>query len=308
MIGLRNRRRLGALLWGAGVVAAIAWTQVQTSHTHAVPGLGHAPTQLIASTVDGRIAAVDVELHDLVEPGARVLQMAPELVAHEREVAAAEFLALTGVDEEAAEERIERSRDQARAQQLRAEAAALDARITSLRRLLGQGAASQREIDDATAKRDELRLQIARAQPDDTPIETTAWSVVAALRRLDEVEARLASLTVHASVGGQVAAIHRQAGDVVRRGDPVVTVEVPDASEVIAWVPSTTSPSPGADAVVERSDGSRLPARVLSVSAGTAVLPEQIWTIPGRPQYGRSVRVQLVDATVRPREPVRVFL
>lgn len=287
---------------------AVGWAQLHRSQGVASPGLGHSQSLLIASAIDGRIERVAVNLHDTVEEGATVVQMSPEFLRHERDVAAAEFLALTGAPLQDPEEQIERSRDLARSQQLKAEEAALAARIKSLRQLLEKGAASKSEVDQAVAKQREVRLQIARAEPDSLVEETTAWAVVAALRRLDEVESRLDALTVRSTFAGQVAMVHRHAGEVVRRGEPVLTVESPEAGEVIAWISASLSPVLGSAAVVQRSDGTKLSGEVVSLSAGTAVLPEQIWTIPGRPQYGRSVRVKLTDGTVRPREPVRVFL
>ncbi|MCA9567841.1 MAG: HlyD family efflux transporter periplasmic adaptor subunit [Myxococcales bacterium] len=308
MIGIRNRRRLGALVWGLGVVVAVGWSSVQSRDQGAVPGLGRERVVQIASEIDGRVDAVEVELHDDVHAGEVVVRMAPTHLELEREIAAAELLAIAQAPTVDPEQAVERARDQARVKQLQGESEAVAGRIRSLRRLVEGGAASQAELDEALAREEELRLKLARARPDPVDAPSSAWSVVAALRRLDAVEARLEGLSLRSTIDGRVAAVHRLPGEVVRKGEPVVTVERETSEEVIAWVAPQRVPEPGAAAVVQRSDGTRVKGEVVSVSPGSAVLPEQIWTMPGRPQYGIPVRVRLSGASIRPREPVRVFL
>lgn len=305
-MGIRLRRRLGGVLWGLGVLVAIGWSTVQGAKKDAFPGLGREHAILIASEFDGRIASVEVELHDPVASGDVVLRLDPARAELEREVASAEILALTDAPMLDPDEEVERLQDEARSRQVQAELGALEARIRSLERLLQSGAASQAELDQALARRKVLQLKLERAAPEEIEV-ASAWSVVAALRRLDEVEARVEGFTLRSALEGQVAAVLRRPGEVVKRGEPLLRVERPNADEVITWVHAHKVPKPGASAVVERSDGSHVTGEVVSVSAGSDLMPEQIWTIPGRPQYGVAVRVKLTDA-VRPREPVRVFL
>lgn len=305
-LGIRMRRRLGALVWGLGVLGAAGWSLQQRQAGQVFPGIGRETVVLVAADTDGRVNALEVGLHDEVRAGEVLVRLQDDQLVIEREVVAAELLAIAQSPDGAPEAMVDRTRDAARLRQIDLELEAVEARIRSLRTLLASGAASDGELQEAIARRDELRRRRVRVAEPEAVAST--WDVVAALRRLDSVEARLQGLELRASIDGRVAAVHRRPGEVVRRGEPVLTVEESDADEVLAWVAPQSVPEPGAPVQVARADGSRLGGTIVSVSAGPDVLPESIWTIPGRPQYGVAVRVRLEGASVRPREPVRVFL
>lgn len=307
-LGVRMRRRLGAAIWFFGVGAAVLWSWQQAREPTVFPGLGREMVIEIASEVDGRLNTLEVDLHDEVQVGEIVARLQEEHVAIQREIAAAQLLAVAQTPETSPDEAIRSTRDTARRKQIRLEIEAVNARVASLEALLASGAATRSELDGALARREELRRRLARSA-DRTPEDPgSTWDVVAALRRLDAVEARLEALSLRTSMAGRVAAVHRRPGEVVRRGEPLLTIEDPSAEEVLTWVSTTRIPAVGTPVTVQRADGSRLAGQIVSVSAGPTLLPEQVWTLPGRPQYGVPVRVQLDGASVRPREPVRVLL
>ncbi len=300
-MGIRARRHVGAFLWLLGVGIALVWAQLQP-RAGAIPGLGRDRVIRIAATMDGRIDDVLVELHQRVRAGETVARLSPDRLELERAIAAAEFLALA----DPPSTNLDQALTQARRDQVRAASAVVRRRITTLERLVEAGAATAEELD---RERRRLRQLEQKALRLDTRREgRNPWPAVAALRRLDAVEARLTELELRSSIDGLVVALHHRPGAVVRKGDPLVTIEEEQAREVLAWAPPARVPNPGSTVTVQRADGSLLRGEVVSVAPGTSLIPEQIWTIPGRPQYGVSVRVRLSDAHVRPREPVQIFL
>ncbi|MEZ4318500.1 MAG: HlyD family efflux transporter periplasmic adaptor subunit [Myxococcota bacterium] len=309
---LTTRRRLGGLLWLVGVGVAVAWSSVRAPADPAVLGLGRSVVVEVSALEEGRIASVEVDLHDPVGAGQVVVHIDPAPLQTAREVLAAELLALAGPSPDDLASELKAARDRSRRIEKRAELAAVDARLDRVRRLLDEGAASRTEVDELEARRRELIADLSREGPLEED-DSNAWSVVAAAKRLDALDARIAALDLRSVLDGQVSAVHRRAGEVVRRGEPVIQVRRTSTDEVIAWAPpqgfSSGGVAQGDPLTVVRADGSELAGSVVSVGSGPTLLPERTWRDPRREEWGVAFRVRLDDgAVLLPDEPVLIRL
>jgi multidrug resistance efflux pump len=135
------------------------------------------------------------------------------------------------------------------------------------------------------------------------------WAVVAASRRLEQVEGRIARQALRAGLDGQVTWIHRNAGEVVPAGEPIVEIRPMATREVVAFLApnEVRGLTAGDRASVRRATGQVVGGELVSVGSGPQLLPEGLWHLPQLPEYGVPVRLRL-DADVAPDEPVTVRL
>lgn len=313
-MSLRGRRRLGFVAWVLGVGVAVGWALTSPGQQETWPAIARAETFEIAAAETGRLQSVDVQLHQDVVAGDVVAKMDPTTLAALREISAAEFLAISNADAADPDAHTDAVRKRAATLQLQTELELLDRQIDGLASLVAEGAASQSEVDERRIERTALvaRIRAKRAEANadaiDASIAPSAWAVVASLKRLEAVDARLAQLELKTELSGRVSAVLRRSGEVVRRGDPIVTIRQPSSNEVLAFVPSHRVPEAGASSVVLRADGSELVGSVVSVSPGPDLLPEAIWSLPGRPERGVAVLVRVEGGEVTSNEPLRVRL
>ncbi len=303
---LQTRRRIGGLLWVAGAVLAVVWANVRGPDQPPIMGVGRAEVMQIQAVETGRITAVEVDLHDGVGVGEVVARLDPTLLEKEREVLAAELLALSSSGGDV-EDQVDAARDEAKRIRKQAELASIEAQLDRLRRLEEEGAASASEVSRAEAKRREVLAELGRAT--DSPLEarSTTWNVVVAAKRIEELDLRIADLELRSTLTGQVTAVHRRPGEVVRRGDPILEVREASTDEIVAWVPPGTAVLEGGQMRVHRGDGTRMGASVLSVGAGPTMKPPNTRVDPSREEWGVAVRLQLEEgATIHPDEPVRL--
>lgn len=331
---LKNRRRMGVLIWALGVVVALAWAGGRTTVREG-RGVGYASHLEISALEAGRLAEVMVGLHQQVDAADIIARMDPLPLSQEREILAAELLSLE--DQETSRVTTEARRfaqglesialDRARLrvslEEDRARLIGLSSLLETERRLLGTGASSPLKVQDLERESDALVARInaeedalataeaslvaARGRVRGAPT-TNDWALVAANRRLDAMDGRLARLELTAGIDGQVTWIYHHAGEVVQAGEPIARVSRIDTAEVLAWISAGTvaGVSPGADATVIRASGELLRGSVLSVGASQMVLPQALWANPAASEYGVPVRIELAEGRVAPDEPVQV--
>jgi len=303
-----TRRRFGVLLWVLGAIAAVGWSALRPApSTQGWVGYGASVVVEVSALEEGRVESVDVGLHDSVSAGQILARMDPAPLERLREIRAAELLALAGPTPGDLQSELKAARSRSRMIQKRAELAAIDARLDQLRRLVADGAASQSEVDDANTRRNILIRDLARADSG-APDSRNLWQVVAAAKRIDDLDARIEATQLVSSLDGQVTAVFHQPGEVVRRGDPLLQVRKPATDEVIAWAQPGAVVSSGSPMTVVRSDGSELSGSVLSVGSGPTLLPSRSWRDPRREEWGIAVRVRLDEGVILPDEPVLVRL
>jgi multidrug efflux pump subunit AcrA (membrane-fusion protein) len=92
-VHLQRRRRIGGILWGAGLVVAFGWGALDTSGAEGV-GYGFAPPVNVAALETARVLEIPVHLHDAVSADQIVVRMDSEPLVEERQVAAAMLLAV----------------------------------------------------------------------------------------------------------------------------------------------------------------------------------------------------------------------
>lgn len=305
---------MGALLWVAGVAVATGWAWMSSEPGLMVPGMARSEVFEISAVDTGRIANVAVALHQRVDAGQIVAELDPTTLQAYREVTAAEFLAISNAPQADSSTYLEDVRKRSSVLQLQTELTILDRKIETLKDLAAQGAASKGEVDEKNLERKALaaRIQAKLAQngvdPNDPGVGPGAWAIVAALKQLESVDAELEQLKLRSGIPGRVSAVLRKSGEIVRRGDPILTVAADTSTEAFTWVPPQRTPAAGAPCTVIRADGSRLPCSVISTSPIADILPESMWKQPGRPDRGVTVLVRLDQGSLVPNEPLHVRL
>ncbi len=334
VVNLANRRRLGVLVWITGAVVALLWstgsTQVREGR-----GLGYAAHLEVSAVEAGRLAELSVEIHQEVHAGDVVARLDPLPLLQEREVLAAELLAVE--DQESAraanearrfaqgleDVALDRASLRVSLEEDRTHLAGLLQRLDTERGLQATGASSRFTVEDLEREASTLA---ARIQAEDEALATadaawTAargrqqaapssndWALVAATRRLEQLDGRLERLELTTGIDGQVTWIYHHPGEVVQPGEPILRVSHVDTADVLAWIPAATVGGllPGGDATVIRASGESLMGSVMSVGASPMQIPEELWRNPAGPEWGVPVRIRLADGRVAPDEPVQV--
>ena len=336
MPSLWMRRRIGMALWVLGAVVALIWGTLR-SVSYEARGMGFSPPVRVASLESGRLMALDVNLHDAVDSDTVVARMDPGPLAEEREVKSAEVLAMQEAQAAAAMNEARRFSegveslllDQAR---MRSQYLGDLALAESLREQLDiewglrtEGASSnqqvrgierQLEVVEARIVAGKQALAVADAAASEarsrkqTRPSSNEWQVVAAARALEAIENRIERMDLSAGIDGQVTAIHRSPGEVLRAGETVMEITRSGTSEVVAWIPTTATPGllAGQSAHVVRSTGQVLPAELVSVGGGPQPIPRQLWYNPAAPEWGIPVRLQVSGGQIGASEPVTVRL
>jgi multidrug resistance efflux pump len=330
------KRKIGQAAWVVGVLLAVVWGGLR-SVSYEARGVGFAPPVNVASLEGGRLATLDVQLHDDVMVDTVVARLDTTPLEEEKLIISAQLLAVqssqaTDAASEArrfAEGLEEHQLDLARLEAVINEDAALQLSLREqagiLARLEQDGATSalemrlmQRELDVVTARLDASRHAVAVARNAVGAARTRSdglsgeneWSVVAAARALDQVEARISRMDLSAGIEGQVTAIYRSPGEVVAAGEVVMEIRQRGTSEVVAWLPYAAASGlvSGSRAHVVRVSGEILAGNLLSVGSGPQQLPVQLWNNPAYPEWGLPVRIKLTGGEVGAAEPVTVRL
>lgn len=334
-MNLVTRRRVGAVIWGAGVLVALVWGGLRNVKYEA-RGIGYALPVHVSPLETGRIASLEVDLHDTVGETQVVVKLDPSVLEEEKAVVSARLLAVQ--DEQAAaaanlarrfaegveDTMLDSAKLRAQIESDRALVASLSEQLAIEKGLQDRGASSnqqvrsiERDLEVAQARLDATRRaygsasaasSAATARKEGIPL-ANEWHVVAASRELEQVEGRLGRLDLAAGIEGQVTQIFHTQGDVVQPGDVVMTITKSDTSEVVAWLPSaaTTRALAGSKAHVVRASGEVIRGSLVSVGSGIQQMPPQLWTNPAHPEWGLPVRIELAEGnSVGPSEAVTV--
>ncbi len=333
---VKGRKRLAGVAWVGGALLALGWSALDVGPVQA-RGVGFAPRLVISADEVGRLARVEVALHDEVRAGMVVARLDSSSLVAEREVLNAELLmeqeaqalAVAGEARRMAEgvegALLDRARVSAALQEDRASRVALMRDLETERGLAARGATSAQAVRDlerdlavldaGIAAREQLLTMASQAADaalggrEVNPREN-AWAIVAASRRLEAVEQRIAKMDLKAGIDGQVTWIYAAPGEVVSPGTPIMEVTYTGTSEVVAWVSAGDAAGleAGEGATVTRDSGQTLSGRLQSVGSGPRELPVALWADPGWPEYGVPVRIQLDDGEVAPDEALTVRL
>lgn len=276
--------------------------------------------------VSGRIAAVAVEEGAHVGAGDVLARLdATELDA----VRAAAAAQAAGARAQLAE--LERGarpeeRTQARAALDAAEQRLEDARreMERTRRLEAGGAVSREALEKATTAFEVMRAQAVQAReqlelvtagPRRERIDAARAQVTAAEAALEQADATLANATIHAPFAGVVTVRHREPGETVGAGQPVLTVMNPDDRWVRIYVREDrigrVALGQQARITSDSHPDSAFAGRVVHIASEAEFTPRNVQTEEERVKLVYAVKVQIVgdDAVaLKPGVPADVTL
>ena len=160
----------------------------------------------------------------------------------------------------------------------------------------------------------EARLQSARARLADwrrtqtgssegasrkTQLQPLFEKVREQKEQLKLLGSHLQSATLQATSDAYVSSILARPGDILKPGDPVMTLVEIQPRQVIAYLEERRGDSakPGTAVVGRRRNGSReqLEGRIVSVSGAVTQLPARFWQNPHIPAWGREFYIELPE-------------
>lgn len=180
----------------------------------------------IGSKIAGRIESISADQGDRVEAGQVLLRLDNADLSRQVDVARA--------DKSAAEAAVKR----ARADKTRSEAVLAAARreLARIGELVSKGVVSQVDSDKA---HDSVRIAEAGLGAARSAITEAERRATASARSLDYQAARLTETVLKAPFAGLITRRHREPGDVLVPGSPVLTLISTDQLWVSAWVDET---------------------------------------------------------------------
>jgi multidrug resistance efflux pump len=197
-------------------------------------------------------------------------------------------------------------------------AQALAARLAPLREQVRTSAdrlaAARVRVEQATSRQEAWRHQFGQAadgratQAQVQPLRDAVETRTAELQALEERRGRM---SISAPVDGHVTAINARPGDVVRVGDPAVTVTAAVSSQVVAYLAEhhRVDPVVGQRVLVRLAtgEGADLEGRIRGVSEVVTQTPSRFWASPQVAQWGREVYIDMVDGrTLKPGQQLQV--
>ncbi len=274
----------------------------------------------------GRIEAVAVREGDAVAAGDVLARLdAAELRARRNAMAAqaeAARAVLAEMEAGARAEEIGQARAGLRAATRRMEDARLD--LERARTLHQGGAISQEALDKArtvhevaAASLDQAREQLAlvEAGPRRERLEAQRAAVAAAEASLSEIDARLATATLTAPFDGRVTIRHREPGETVQPGQPVITLMDTDDRWVQIYVPEdrigTVAIGQPATITSDSYPDRQHRGEVSFVASEAEFTPRNVQTKEERVKLVYAVRVRILDDpgfTLKPGVPADVTL
>ncbi len=176
----------------------------------------------------------------------------------------------------------------------------------------------QAETENRRGLVETMEQSLQRLRPGSEAGDESADALRATLalqkERLTLLEAELRPLVLRSPIAGMVTDIHRQNGELIRAGEPVLTVRSPRAGSVTAYLrqPLRAEPEVGmaVEIVSRRGDGARVNARIAAVGPQMQELP----TVLHRPWFrgmetGLPIRVDVTgELSLLPGEVVDVQL
>lgn len=233
----RTLAAIAALLIGAGagtyatlrpipVISHVVTPQTVIAEVMGTGTLEARTDATISSTISARIEALTVDQGDRVDVGQVLLRLDDSDLSRSVEVARADLATATaGVE-------------RARADRVRAEAVTSAARreLARVQDLVVKGVVSELDADEA---HDALRIAEASSSSARSAVREAERRAAASARALELHEARLTETVIRAPFAGLITQRHRQAGDVLVPGSPVLTLISTELLWISAWVDET---------------------------------------------------------------------
>lgn len=180
----------------------------------------------ISPKITGRIATILADQGDQVEAAAPLVRLDDEELRQQ--------VAIAQANEDAAKAKI----DRLRAEKSRAEGVLAQAKTSfdRVRALSARNVSSQEELDRAT---EAFRVAEAGLSGAEAGISEGEKELIAATETLQYQRARLADATVSAPFAGLITRRHREPGDVVPAGGPILSLVATEELWISAWVDET---------------------------------------------------------------------
>jgi len=317
------------------IVAAVLY--FQQSQWKSCRGIAEVVEYGVSTDMEQRVLAVSVHTGDRVIKGEVVATMDPRMLTLEMEVLSAELDQRQleySADRLSDERRFASSLDRVEiallrarldAERDRAELVGVRARARWWKPLVEAGSASAETLNDLEITRKELeqklvahdvringlktRLGEARARLDvfeaagrpGDQVPASSQSALAVCRaRLNQVQARLESLSLKAPADGVVYRVLVHPGDVATPGNPILLIRSESPTRVMAYTTDSLAQvlDPGTPAFITPRDasGRRWRGRVISVGTGMVPFPPQIQNrVNWSQEWGREVIVGLEE-------------
>ncbi len=308
---MRKRKALFLVVPAVGLLIwRLAPGMADEAGTLVVSGAVEATEAQVGSPMPGQIEAVAVREGAVVAAGATLARFdTSELLARRAQALAQVGLAraaLTELENGARPEEVAQSRAAARAAEERLADARRD--VERSRSLFEGGAISREALDksataaavaESEAQRAREALRLVEAGPRSERIEGQRAQLARAEAVLVEIEASLARSTVRAPFAGVVTVRHREPGEVVGPGAPVVTLLDRDDRWVRVYVPENrlgavaigTRAAITSDTYPER----RYAGEVAYIASEAEFTPKTVQTAEERVKLVYAVKVRILD-------------
>jgi HlyD family secretion protein len=309
--GVMNRRKaLAAILLVVGLAVAgfFALRTVVPDTAIAASGTVEATAADLGFNAPGRIAAVLVREGDAVTRGQLLAQLEASELEARVEVARAQLstarAVLAELEAGARSEDVAQGRSAVRAASLRLEDARREA--ARARRLYEGGAISQASLDRAEtaeelamAAMDQAREQLGVLETGTRPERVAAQraAVASSDAMVRQAEAALENASVVAPFDGRVTVRHREPGETVQPGLPVVTVMDPLDRWVRIYIPENRMGAiaigQAAEVTSDTFEGRGYSGRVVFIASEAEFTPRNVQTREERVKLVYAVRVQI---------------
>ncbi|MFZ5875649.1 MAG: HlyD family secretion protein [Nitrospirota bacterium] len=309
-----KRRVLIIVIAAAVAAAAIAWFSVQPRDPAGdgliASGTVEATDAQLGFQVAGRVSDIAAREGDPVNAGDELAHLDRTEMDARRRQAAAEVAAARAMLRE-----LERGFRREEVEQGRAALAAATERLNDARRDLDRierlregGAASQESLDKARTAVDVAASQQRQAQEQVRILESGPRSETIEARRAQlaqadaaaaTIDATLANMTVRAPFAGIVTVRHREPGEIVSAGAPILTVMNPDDRWVKIYVPEIRIGAVriGQAATITTDTFPDKPYRgaVVFVASEAEFTPKTVQTAEERVKLVYAVKVRITD-------------
>jgi membrane fusion protein (multidrug efflux system) len=178
-------------------------------------------------------------------------------------------------------------------ERVEAEHGALAGRVAELESML---TTVLQDLAAAEQRRGEFLRQRPEIARQGAATEAVAARIAVLERRLEEVGVRRDDLTLTAPFDGVVTQIPACAGQVVRPGDPVLTLAAARVEQIVVWLDESeldrVRRRGDVEATVVHTVGGRhehVRCPVLRIGPTVVQVPEDLWPSPTQPQRGRPV-------------------
>jgi multidrug resistance efflux pump len=195
-------------------------------------------------------------------------------------------------------------------QKMKVEYNALAKKIEENEHLLAQ---ADSDLEQARQRRDEFAQRQLEYPAMDSALEVIHRAIKVQEQRMEELSARRVALVLKSPIDGVVSQILRRpvrrtaegvvrqmlgrAGEAVLEGDPILTVANSKSSEIIAWVGGEHLGRVREGMVVklikENEPAQIASSQVTYLGPIMEVMPQQLWTIPDIPQWGRPMLIPI---------------